>query len=168
MFGIAPKDDTERHIVPDRRLAARAGKILRYDPPVGSIGGRRYWRQPPLDPPTTSYLCKCLDAALLRARLRQKPRAALAPRSSETTHLRPVYSERTRSQKRAAHGDGNGDQAVENDLKQLMADITRTMEKAQEAVASIASKAATATTETDPRLRRVRARHHDSRWLGKC
>ena len=39
-------------------------------------------------------------------------------------------------------------QAVENDLKQLMADVTRTMEKAQEAVARIASKAATATTET--------------------
>ena len=39
-------------------------------------------------------------------------------------------------------------QAVENDLKQLMADVTRAMEKAQEAVARIASKAATATTET--------------------
>ena len=30
-------------------------------------------------------------------------------------------------------------QAVENDLKQLMADVTRAMEKAQEAVARIAS-----------------------------
>jgi t-SNARE complex subunit (syntaxin) len=39
-------------------------------------------------------------------------------------------------------------QAVENDLKQLMADVTRAMEKAQEAVARIASKATTATTET--------------------
>ena len=39
-------------------------------------------------------------------------------------------------------------QAVENDLKQLMADVTRAMEKAQEAVARIASKAAIATTET--------------------
>ena len=38
--------------------------------------------------------------------------------------------------------------AVENDLKQLMADVTRAMEKAQEAVARIASKAAIATTET--------------------
>ena len=53
-------------------------------------------------------------------------------------------------------------QAVENDLKQLMANVTRAMEKAQEAVARIASKAATATTETESRLRRVRARHHDS------
>jgi hypothetical protein len=40
-------------------------------------------------------------------------------------------------------------QAVENDLKQLMADVTRAMEKAQEAVARIASKAAPATTETE-------------------
>ena len=39
-------------------------------------------------------------------------------------------------------------QAVENDLKQLMADVTRAMDKAQEAVARIASKTATATTET--------------------
>jgi hypothetical protein len=40
-------------------------------------------------------------------------------------------------------------QAVENDLKQLMADVTRAMEKAQEAVAKIASKAATPTAETE-------------------
>ena len=40
-------------------------------------------------------------------------------------------------------------QAAENDLKQLMADVTRAMEKAQEAVAKIASKAAAATTETE-------------------
>jgi hypothetical protein len=40
-------------------------------------------------------------------------------------------------------------QAVENDLKQLMVDVTRAMEKAQEAVARIASKAATPTTETE-------------------
>jgi hypothetical protein len=40
-------------------------------------------------------------------------------------------------------------QAVENDLKQLMADLSRAMEKAQEAVARIASKTATAPTETE-------------------
>jgi hypothetical protein len=40
-------------------------------------------------------------------------------------------------------------QAAENDLKQLMVDVTRAMEKAQEAVARIASKAAPVTTETD-------------------
>ena len=40
-------------------------------------------------------------------------------------------------------------QAAENDLKQLMADVTRAMEKAQEAVAKIAFKAAAAAPETD-------------------
>jgi hypothetical protein len=40
-------------------------------------------------------------------------------------------------------------QAVENDLKRLMADVTRAMEKAQEAVARIASKAAPPTAETE-------------------
>jgi hypothetical protein len=40
-------------------------------------------------------------------------------------------------------------QVAENDLKQLMADVTRTIEKAQQAVARISSKAAAATTETE-------------------
>jgi hypothetical protein len=40
-------------------------------------------------------------------------------------------------------------QAAENDLKQLMADVTRAMEKAQEAVGRMASKALAATTETE-------------------
>ena len=40
-------------------------------------------------------------------------------------------------------------QDAENDLKQLMADVTRAIEKAQEAVAKIASKAAAATTEPE-------------------
>jgi predicted nucleic acid-binding Zn-ribbon protein len=40
-------------------------------------------------------------------------------------------------------------QDAENDLKELMADVTRAMEKAQEAVARIASKAASVITETD-------------------
>ena len=39
-------------------------------------------------------------------------------------------------------------QVAENDLKQLMADVTRAMEKAQEAVARITSKAGATTTET--------------------
>jgi hypothetical protein len=38
---------------------------------------------------------------------------------------------------------------TENDLKQLMADVTRAMEKAQDAVTRIAPKAAAATTETE-------------------
>jgi hypothetical protein len=40
-------------------------------------------------------------------------------------------------------------QAAENDLKQLMADVTRTIEKAQQAVARISSKVAAATTEPE-------------------
>jgi hypothetical protein len=40
-------------------------------------------------------------------------------------------------------------QTAENDLKQLMADVTQAMEKAQEAVARIASEAAAATIETE-------------------
>ena len=39
-------------------------------------------------------------------------------------------------------------QAAETDLKQLMVDVARAVEKAQEAVARITSKAAAATTET--------------------
>jgi t-SNARE complex subunit (syntaxin) len=39
-------------------------------------------------------------------------------------------------------------EGAENDLKQLMADITQAIEKAQEAVARIAPKAATPITET--------------------
>ncbi len=38
--------------------------------------------------------------------------------------------------------------AAENDLKLLMADVTRAMEKAQEAVARIAGKAAAAEAQT--------------------
>ena len=44
-------------------------------------------------------------------------------------------------------------QAAENDLKQLMADVTRSMEKAQQAVARIASKPPAATTEPESTLR---------------
>ena len=40
-------------------------------------------------------------------------------------------------------------QTTENDLKQLMADVTRAMEKAQEAVAKLAAKAAAATAEPE-------------------
>jgi hypothetical protein len=39
-------------------------------------------------------------------------------------------------------------QAAENDLKLLMADVARAVEKAQEAVARITPKAAVTTTET--------------------
>jgi hypothetical protein len=56
---------------------------------------------------------------------------------------------------RAANGEMEMDaqvtkiQAAENDLKQLMADVTRAIEKAQEAVARIAPKAAADTTQPE-------------------
>lgn len=40
-------------------------------------------------------------------------------------------------------------QSTETDLKQLMADVTRAMEKAQQAIARVTSKEATANPETD-------------------
>ena len=40
-------------------------------------------------------------------------------------------------------------QAAENNLKELMAEVTRAMEKAQEAVAKIAPKTETATAATE-------------------
>ena len=40
-------------------------------------------------------------------------------------------------------------QAAENNLKQLMADVARAVEKAQQAVGRITSKAAATTTETE-------------------
>jgi hypothetical protein len=40
-------------------------------------------------------------------------------------------------------------QAAESDLKELMANVTRAMEKAQQAVARIAAKAAAATAESE-------------------
>ena len=58
--------------------------------------------------------------------------------------------------------------AVENDLKQLMADVTRAMEKAQEAVARIASKTATATTETESTTSSCQSEPDDSRRLDMC
>jgi hypothetical protein len=39
-------------------------------------------------------------------------------------------------------------QATENDLKRLMADVTRAMEKAEEAIARIASNPSITATET--------------------
>ena len=79
----------------------------------------------------------------------------LAARSLETIHFGHEYCGRALSPEEGGEwGDGNERkatklQAAENDLKQLMADVSQAMEKAQEAVARIASKAAAATTETE-------------------
>jgi predicted ribonuclease toxin of YeeF-YezG toxin-antitoxin module len=40
-------------------------------------------------------------------------------------------------------------QSAETDLKQLMADVTRAMEKAQQAIARVTAKEATANPETE-------------------
>jgi len=40
-------------------------------------------------------------------------------------------------------------EAAENDLKELMADVTRAVEKAQQAVTRVASRAAAVTRETE-------------------
>jgi len=40
-------------------------------------------------------------------------------------------------------------QAAENELKQLMSNVTQAMEKAQDAIGRIAPQAASATTETE-------------------
>jgi t-SNARE complex subunit (syntaxin) len=80
---------------------------------------------------------------------------ALAVRSLETIHFGHEYCGRALSLRRAANGEMEMNaqatklQAAENDLKQLMADVSQAMEKAQEAVARIASNAAAATTETE-------------------
>jgi hypothetical protein len=77
------------------------------------------------------------------------------PKVFRDCSLGPEYSGSGCSVKGAANGETEMNiqatklQAVENDLKQLMDDVTRAMEKAQEAVTRMASKAATATTETE-------------------
>jgi hypothetical protein len=76
-----------------------------------------------------------------------------AAMSLDTVHFWPgILAGEPFSPRRAAHGEMNMSaqpaklQAAENDLKRLMADVTRAMEKAQEAVARMAAKAAAPTT----------------------
>ena len=58
-------------------------------------------------------------------------------------------------------------QAAERDLKQLMADVTRAVEKAQEAVAKIAPKTAPAKVETESTASSARACPHLSRMIAE-
>jgi hypothetical protein len=80
---------------------------------------------------------------------------ALAASSLETIHFGPEYCGRALLLRRAVNGGMEMDaqattlQTAENDLKQLMADVARAMEKAQDAVTRIVPKAAAATTETE-------------------
>jgi t-SNARE complex subunit (syntaxin) len=48
-----------------------------------------------------------------------------------------------------AEHTGDGASSAENDLTQLMADVTRAIEKAQEAIAKITSNATAATVDTE-------------------
>ena len=79
----------------------------------------------------------------------------IAARSLETVHFGPEYCGASPLPlRRAANGEMEMNaqaplEDAENDLKQLMADATRAMEKAQQAVARIASKPAAATTEPE-------------------
>jgi hypothetical protein len=74
-----------------------------------------------------------------------------ARKSLETVHERPEYCRGG-----VAYGDAEMTTravkllAAENDLKLLMADVTRAMEKAQDAVARIAGKAAAAEAQAAP------------------
>src|SRR3984893_17959942 len=86
--------------------------------------------------------CGC-DLGLGRS-ARNDPRTAR--RSLETVHFGPEYCVASLPLRRTANGDmemnaqATNLQAAENDLKQLMADVTRAWEKAQEAVARRPSK----------------------------
>jgi hypothetical protein len=82
-------------------------------------------------------------------------RTALAARSLETLHFGAQYCRRALSLEDGGewgvqmNAQATKLEGAENDLKQLMADVTRAMEKAQEAVARIAPKAATPITEAE-------------------
>jgi hypothetical protein len=58
-------------------------------------------------------------------------------------------------------------QTAESDLKELMADVTRAMEKAQEAVARIAPRPQPSQQRWGPRLRPASANTHDLGPLGQ-
>jgi hypothetical protein len=81
--------------------------------------------------------------------------AKLAARSLESIHFGREYCGRALSPEEGGEWEMEMNaqvtkiQAAENDLKQLMADVTQAIEKAQEAVARISPKAAAATTETE-------------------
>jgi hypothetical protein len=82
----------------------------------------------------------------------------LAREVLETIHLGLEYSGRAPSVEGAPNGEMKmnepNEQATrletaQSDLKQLMADVTRAMEKAQEAVARITSTVAATTADTE-------------------
>ena len=82
-------------------------------------------------------------------------RSEARSRSLKTIHFGPEYCGRALSPEEGGewememNAQATKIQAAENDLKQLMADVTQAMEKAQQAVARTAFKAAAATTESE-------------------
>jgi hypothetical protein len=82
-------------------------------------------------------------------------RTDLAARSLETIHFGPEYCGRALSPEEGGewememNAQATKIQAAENDLKQLMADVTQAIEKAQQAVARISPKAAADTTQPE-------------------
>jgi hypothetical protein len=81
--------------------------------------------------------------------------AKLAARSLETVQFGPEYCGRALSPEEGGewememNAQATKIQAAENDLKQLMADVTQAIEKAQQAVARISPKAAADTTQPE-------------------
>ena len=61
----------------------------------------------------------------------------------------PFQSERAANEDMKMNAHAAKLQAAENDLKQLMADVTQAIEKAQEAIARIASTAAVVTAQPE-------------------
>ena len=105
-----------------------------------------------------AIFCRCRDDPAERVpRLdhHEFARTALAATSLETIHFGPEYCRRALSPEEGGEwGDGNertGDEASSRGERSetAMADVTRAVEKAQEAVARIAFKAAAATIETE-------------------
>ena len=74
---------------------------------------------------------------------------ALAEQSLETVHIPLRMATNRKDGEMETNAQETKLQAAENDLNELMADVTRAMEKAQEAIARVTSKAAEATTETE-------------------
>jgi hypothetical protein len=103
-------------------------------------------------PPSRVRLLITLSPAL---KLSANASAARAVRSLETVHFDREYWVASPSIEKAANGDMKMNaqatklQAAENELKQLMSNVTQAMEKAQDAIGRIAPQAASATTETE-------------------
>jgi hypothetical protein len=101
-----------------------------------------------------SRALKKLVLAAAKARGKRSTRATHGLGSLETVYVGPEYCvaslSRLGGENMGMNTQATKLQAAEDDLKQLMADVTRAMERAQEAVARITSnEAATADTKSE-------------------